>query len=359
MSVLRPASGTEPARPTNQWPTVTRIYDVATAAGVSTATVSRALRGLPHVSAETRNTIKRIADDLGYVPSSNASGLARGRTDAFGVLVPSFTEWFGATVLEGVDRELRNANFDLVIYEIGTSAVQRKRVFNRSLLRKRTDALLALSIDFTPQEREKLASDDLPAVVIGGRVRGVRSIGIDEQATARQATKHLLSLGHHDIVHLNGNPETQLNPLVSSGRRKGYEEALSAAGVAIDPRRQVFGDFSLMASRTAMNSVLADGSRRPTAVFASSDEMAIGAILAAWDQGLRVPDDLSVIGIDGHPLGVSFGLTTIAQDPAGQGALAVSTLLAELGGHGRRQRFPRAPTTFISRSTTGPPPAAR
>jgi LacI family repressor for deo operon, udp, cdd, tsx, nupC, and nupG len=323
---------------------------------VSTATVSRALRGLPHVSVETRDTIKRIAAELGYVPSSNASGLARGRTDAFGVLVPSFTEWFGATVLEGVDRELRKANFDLVIYEIGTSAQQRERVFNRSLLRNRTDALLALCIDFTPVEREQLASDDLPAVMIGGSVRGIRGIGIDERATARQATEHLLALGHHDIVHLNGNPEIGLNPLVALGRRKGFEEALTAAGVTVDPRRHVFGDFSLAAARTAMNAVLATSAQRPTAVFASSDEMAIGAILAAWDHGLRVPDDLSVIGIDGHPLGVSFGLTTLAQDPAGQGALAVSTLLNELNGHGRRVRFPRAPTTFISRSTTGPAP---
>jgi DNA-binding LacI/PurR family transcriptional regulator len=335
---------------------MTSIDDVARASGVSTATVSRALRGLPNVSETTRDLVQRTATQLGYVASSSASGLASGRTMAMGVVVPSLSLWFYATVIEGVDAELRAANYDLILFNLGGRGIDRARVFHRTILRKRTDALIALCIDFTADERHQLASTEHPTIVVGGAVRGLQHIDIDERGVAREATEHLIGLGHRRIAHLAGNWQLGLTKQVPVQRRKGHEEALTKAGIAVRPDWTVNGEFNMAASRRVIGELLARPGERPTAVFADSDEMAMGAILAAHDAGLRVPQDVSVIGIDDHELADSFGLTTMAQDPFGQGSLAARILLDELSGANRRQRSVRYPVHLTERGSTAPPP---
>ncbi len=330
------------------------IDEVARATGVSTATVSRALRGLPNVSDKTRARVRRAADELGYVASSSASGLASGRTLAMGVVVPSVSRWFYTSVLEGVDAELRAASYDMILFNLGGHRGDRERVFHRSILRKRTDALLAMCLDFTPDERHQLASTGHPTIVVGGPVRGLRSVGIDERGTARMATEHLISLGHRDIAHLGGEDEEGLNRQVPVGRMHGFQDALRDAGIPIRAEWIIPGGFSLPLSRIAMNALLDRPGPRPTAVFAGSDEMAMGVILAAQDHGLRVPQDLSVIGIDNHDYSASFGLTTMAQDPFEQGAFAARLLLDELAGAAPRTRSVKMPVTLIERATTAP-----
>ncbi|WP_158862397.1 LacI family DNA-binding transcriptional regulator [Leifsonia sp. AG29] len=331
------------------------IEEVARATGVSTATVSRALRGLPNVSERTRAAVRRAADELGYVASSSASGLASGRTLAMGVVVPSVSRWFYTQVLEGVDAELRAASYDMILFNLGGHRGDRERVFHRSILRKRTDALLALCLDFTAEEREQLTNLGHPTIVVGGPVRGLRSVGIDEKATARRATEHLIGLGHRDIAHLGGEDEEGLNSQVPAGRLRGFTQAMVDAGLPVRSEWIIPGGFSLPEGRTAMNRLLSRPGPRPTAVFAGSDEMAFGAILAAGDHGLRVPEDLSVIGIDDHDYSPSFGLTTMAQDPFEQGAVATRILLDELGGAEPRTRSVRSPVTLIVRTSTAPP----
>ena len=336
---------------------MTGIDEVARATGVSTATVSRALRGLPNVSDKTRAAVRRAADELGYVASSSASGLASGRTLAMGVVVPSVSRWFYTSVLEGVDAELRSASYDMILFNLGGHRGDRERVFHRSILRKRTDALLALCLDFTPDERHQLASLGHPTIVVGGPVKGLRSVGIDEKGTARTATEHLIGLGHRDIAHIGGEDEEGLNKQVPIGRLHGFQAAMRQAGLPVRPEWIIPGGFSLPQSRAAMNALLDRPGPRPTAVFAGSDEMAMGAMLAAQDHGLSVPGDLSVIGIDNHDFAESFGLTTMAQDPIDQGAVATRILLDELGGAEPRSRSVRMPATLIVRSSTAAPAA--
>lgn len=331
------------------------IEEVARATGVSTATVSRALRGLPNVSDTTRAAVRRAADELGYVASSSASGLASGRTLALGVVVPSVSRWFYTQVLEGIDSELRSASYDMILFNLGGHRGDRERVFHRSILRKRTDALLALCLDFTADEREQLASVGHPTIVIGGPVKGLRSVGIDEKATARAATEHLIRLGHTEIAHIGGEDEEGLNSNVPRGRLRGFEKAMRSAHLPVRPEWVIPGGFSLPEGRAAMNRLLERPGPRPTAVFAGSDEMAMGAILAAGDHGLRVPDDLSVIGIDDHDFSACFGLTTMAQSPFDQGALATRLLLDELGGGEPRTGSLRATATLVVRTSTASP----
>jgi DNA-binding LacI/PurR family transcriptional regulator len=334
---------------------VTGIDEVAREAGVSTATVSRALRGLPNVSEHTRASVQAAAAKLGYVASSSASGLASGRTMAMGVVVPSLSLWFYATVIEGVDSVLRAASYDLILFNLGGRGADRERVFHRTILRKRTDALIALCIDFTADERHQRASTGHPTIVVGGAVRGLRHIDIDECGVAKQATEHLIALGHRKIAHLVGSWQMGLTRQVPVQRRKGYEQALAQAGIPLRPDWVITGHFNMASARRAMSDLLGRTGERPTAVFADSDEMAMGAILAAHDAGLRVPQDISVIGIDDHELAESFGLTTMAQNPFEQGALAARMLLDELHGTAARRRSVRYPVTLAERASTAPP----
>jgi LacI family transcriptional regulator, repressor for deo operon, udp, cdd, tsx, nupC, and nupG len=337
---------------------VTSIGDVAKASGVSIATVSRALRGLPNVSSATRDRIQTVADRLGYVASSSASGLASGRTLAMGVVTPSVSRWFYTTVIEGIDAQLREANYDMILYNLASRGGDRERVFHRSILRKRTDALIALCLDFTAPEREQLLSLGHPTIMIGGPVRGIRHIGIDEREVARDATNHLIELGHRDIAHLGGDDDEGLNRQVPRDRRLGFLDAMAAAGHPIRPEWMLSGRFSLTASRQVVSEVLSRATTAPTAIVANSDEMAIGAMLAAFDHGLAVPGDISIIGIDNHDLAETFGLTTMAQDPYAQGALGARVLLDDLNAGGlSRKTSVRASAWLIRRHSTGAPPA--
>jgi DNA-binding LacI/PurR family transcriptional regulator len=341
---------------------MTSIDDVARASGVSTATVSRALRGLPNVSSTTREAVRRAADDLGYVASSSASGLASGRTLAMGAVVPSVSRWFYTAVLEGLDHELRAASYDLILVNLGGRGADRSRVFHRSILRKRTDALVALCLDFSAEERRQLASTDHPTMVIGGPVRGLRHIGIDDGGVAFEATQHLIDLGHIDIAHLGGDDEEGLNHIVPEARRAGWVRALGDAGLPVRDDRFLLGRFDTKTSRQAVDAMLDAGAGRrsgragghPTAIFAASDEMAMGAMLSLWAHGLRVPQDVSVIGIDGHPLSSAFGLSTYEQNPFAQGATAARMLLGELAGGTPRRRSVRHPVRFVDRGSAGP-----
>jgi hypothetical protein len=158
---------------------VTSIKDVARSVGVSTATVSRALRGLPRVSDETRDRVLQAAADLDYVASPSAAGLASGQTRSVGVIVPFVTRWFYAGVVQGAEELLRAAGYDLLLYNLGGDRDARHRVFRTHLLRKRVDAVLVLSLTPTDEEVEALTRTDRPVVVVGASVPGcgVRELG--------------------------------------------------------------------------------------------------------------------------------------------------------------------------------------
>jgi LacI family repressor for deo operon, udp, cdd, tsx, nupC, and nupG len=329
---------------------VTGIQEIARATGLSKSTVSRALRGLPSVSESTTRSVQRAADRLGYIPSSAAAGLATGRNRAIGVLVPVINRWFYVNVLEGIDAQLREAGYDLILYNLGGRGGDRERVFHRSILRKRVDALV-----FDQAEREQLQAMEYPVLVVGGPGPGVRHMGIDDRAAGIAATTHLLELGHTEIAHIGGEDEMGLNVAVPLERREGFAAALSAAGLTAREEWIVNGRFVFDGGYHAMEELLALPGTRPTAVFAASDEMAFGALAALSAAGLSVPGDISVIGIDGHQYGEVLGLTTISQNPYQQGVDATRVLLAELEGGEHAARFEAAPFELVVRRSTGAP----
>lgn len=336
---------------------MTSIKDVARTVGVSTATVSRALRGLPRVSEETRFRVLQAAAELDYVASPSAAGLASGRTRAVGVVVPFVTRWFYGGVVQGAVTPLRDAGYDLLLYNLGGDRETRRRVFGTHLSRKRVDAVLVLSLTPTEEELAWLTTLDRPVAVVGASVPGWSSVRIDDEATARIAMRHLLVLGHRRIGYIGGSLDDQLDFAAPFDRLLGYRRSMSDAGLAVRPQWEVVGDFTVRGGLAAMRLLLAS-EPRPTAVFAASDEMAVGAVHAVREAGLRVPQDMSVIGIDDHEMSEFFDLSTVAQPVHEQGRLAAELLLEVLAADPETPKTPSVvtvPTRLVVRHTTAPP----
>lgn len=306
------------------------IEEVARLAGVSTATVSRALSGRGPVSAASKSKVDAAAAELGYVVSSNASSLASGRTRNVGVVIPFLNRWFFSSVLEGAQHALLRRGYDLTLYNLSGEGAGRASVFEQFLLRKRVDAVIAVSLELTEHEVARLHELGKPLVGVGGPIPGVRTLTIDDTAVARLATQHLIGLGHRRIAHIGGDLSFDLDFHLPTNRRLAYEAALRDAGIEVDERLFAAADFTIQGAYHAAKQLLGSPFDRPTAIFAASDEMGIGAILAARDLGLVVPRDVSVIGIDDHDLSEFFGLSTVAQFPRVQGEKAVDILMEEL-----------------------------
>lgn len=331
-----------------------RLKDVAAKVGVSTATVSRALTGSGPVSSKTRQRVEEAAKELGFVPSHHASSLASGRSRNIGVVLPYVDRWFFATVLDGIAGTLTGAGYDAALYNLqGENFLE--SVLTDFLLRRHLDAAAVVSLRLDPSETEQLFSAGIPLAGIGGSLEGAPTVGVDDLDAGLRATNHLIELGHRRIAFVGGPPEAGRSFPMASDRRRGFERAMTAAGLEIDPRWLLVADFTFSGAYQRVKSLLAAPADRPTAIFAAADEMATGAILAAANLGLQVPGDLSVIGIDAHPIGEAFGLTTVNQHARQQGTRAAQLLLQQLSGDPVTASHELHPTNFLVRSSTAPP----
>lgn len=323
------------------------IRDVAREAGVSTATVSRALRGLPHVDPQTREHVARVAAELDYVASANASRLASGRQGTVAVITPSLSRWFFATVLSGISEVLQAQDLDLLVHSIGDAPSPSLPGERR--LRGRVDGVIAVALP-TPDAR-RLGSIGVPLSVIGATVPAVASVTIDDVEAARTATAHLISLGH-ERIGLIGSGDVATDS-AGTWRMAGFRAAMEEAGIPVDARLQADGGFTVDGGETAMAALLARP-ERPTAVFALSDEMAFGAMRSLRRHGLRPGQDVALIGIDDHDLSGLLDLSTVAQPVADMGRIAAEQVLGQWRGD-----VPgpvRVPTTLMARGSTLPAP---
>jgi LacI family repressor for deo operon, udp, cdd, tsx, nupC, and nupG len=304
------------------------IEDVAKLAGVSIATVSRSLRGLPDVATATRDRVLAAAQELDYVASPFAARLASGRSSTLGVVVPFVNRWFFAEVLGAVESVLSKAGYDLLLHNLA-DAEGRSRFFSVLPFRKRVDAVLVVSLALTEEEVAALDTLGLPVGVLGVKHPGMFSVRIDDVAAARTAVDHLLSLGHRRIALIGGDTADPMRFTPPQHRGTGYREALRAAGIEPDPTIQRLGYFTVEGGEAAMNELL-HLPEPPSAVFAESDEMAYGAMRAIRRRGLRIPDDVAVIGFDDHATAGLLDLTTVRQPVAEQGAVLAQQLLDSL-----------------------------
>lgn len=300
------------------------IEDVAAHSGVSVATVSRAMRGLPNVSPGTRDRVLASIRQLEYRPDPNASRLAAGRSRTVAVAASSIQLWYTAQVVAGVEAVLGAEGLDLLLLTLGDGTAA---PIVRGAAR-RADAIVILDVIPDEFESAALTAMRVPWALVGGRAPGGTNVWIDNEAGAGLAVDHLVSLGHRRIGLIGGGP-TRVHSPTPEQRRYGFRRALATAGIELDPHLEVDGGFSIEGGREAMG-LLLDRNDPPTAVFAMSDEMAFGAIGAARRRGLRVPEDVAVVGFDDHEVSAVIGLTTVRQDPQAMGAAAARGLISIL-----------------------------
>lgn len=328
------------------------IEEVARRANVSVATVSRALRGLPNVAPSTRSRVEQVARELNYQVDTYASRLATGRSDTVGLAVPNINNWYFAQVAAGVEAVLSAAGMDVLLHSVDDGAGRARLLSDLSSVRRRLDGLILIDVLLTPAEIRTLAADPIHVVTVGQHTEEFPSVTVDNRRAAAVATRHLLQLGHQRIGLIGSSTRTPLPFDVPSHRRQGYLEALADAGVDYRADLEADGGFSVRGGAEAMVHLMTEA-RPPTAVFALSDEMAMGALKAAADLGLQVPGDVSLVGFDDHELASVFDLTTIRQDPEWQGATAGGLLLGLCEEPPPAVQHLVGTTRLIVRGTTG------
>jgi len=331
------------------------IRDVARQAGVSVATASRALNGKDVVNARTRERILSVMEELGFAPSPAARRLSLGRTLTIGVLVSFLTRPQASERLRGVDAVLTDSEFDLVIYNV--ESVQKRDHYLDTLARsQRADGLLVMSLPPRTGAGTAIHRGPIPVVFIDVHTPEVaelpRVIG-DDTAGGALAARHLLDLGHVAIGFIGDAVEDPFGFTSSRDRERGLTEELARAGVPLPPEWIGHGAHGRYEARDlARRMLLAE--RRPTAIFAASDTQALGVIAAAHEVGLRVPDDLSVIGYDDVEAADYVGLTTVSQQLFESGRLGAEVLLAEIDHRSEQPPIKRLSPEVVVRATTSP-----
>ena len=308
------------------------IKDIARLAGVSKATVSRVLNQKQDVDPATRERILHIMEEQGFVPSIAASNLAGGRSRLLGALVPSLTWPLVPELMRGVGEVVGNTPYELILYSINDVNHEKDRsdVIDRIVGTRLAAGLLAVFPGPSAKHLAKLHSRDFPVVLIddqGKPPEGTPWIGVDNRMGAYEATRHLIGLGHRRIAHIQGPLKYQ----VSHDRYQGYCDALVEAGISLDPTLVLEGDFTPPSGRTCANVFFhLPVNKRPTAIFVGSDWMAYGAIAEAKQNGLRVPEDIAIVGFDDFPSSAHMdpALTTVRQPFYEMGRRASEILLA-------------------------------
>jgi LacI family repressor for deo operon, udp, cdd, tsx, nupC, and nupG len=310
---------------------MTTIGDVAKAAGVSVATVSRALRGVDRVSPRTRDRVLAAATELHYVASPAATSLVSGRTRGVGVITPYFNRWFFATVVSGIEKVLREEGFHVLLCDLEGHTFDTRLPITQTMLWKRADGAIILNVPPVPAERSVLDRLGLPVVTVGNRQPGWPSVRIDDRAAMALATQYVIGLGHRDIGYAGTVPASITHLQTPFDRREAFDKVMSDHGLSCPPEWTLDCDWTAAGAAEHANRMF-DLPHIPTCVVAASDEMAFGVLSAARRHGLRVPEDVSVIGIDDHVHAEIFDLTTVRQDVEAQGRRAGQMMLDALRG---------------------------
>jgi len=328
------------------------IKDIARRAGVSHSTVSRALRGSPLVNPRTAERIRRLAARMGYVPNAAARSLATARTGIVGLVITTLADPFLAEIVRGVEEVALEAGYRLFL-ATSNADPERELAAVRALAESRVEGVIVASSRVGELYLPHLEALRVPIVLINHQREAplIYSVASDSYQGAVLAVSYLVRLGHTRIAYIAGPPLARSN----RARLAGYRDALAAAGIAPEPAWIVEGNGRPEAGEWGIRRLL-EAPQRPTAVFCYNDMTAIGALRAARVAGLRVPEDLSIIGFDDILFAAYTEppLTTIAQPKYEMGRTAMGMLLQLLQG----ERVPahlQLPCHLVERASCGPP----
>ena len=303
------------------------ISDVAAKAGVGVGTVSRVLNNSPLVSDRTRAHVLEVIDQMDYRPSALARGLSIGTAGVLAVVVQRMTSASALERLRGILDVASSSGFDVILHNV--SSVDDYRDHVRSLLRPdRCAGGLLVSVKPGDEDIPALADNPVPVVVVDGQLPGLRGLFVDDERGGRMATEHLISLGHRRIAFV-GDWEDPIGFRPTSKRCAGFCQAMGAAGLEIPDGFVKSGPHEHTVTWTAANDLL-DRDQPPTAIVASADSHAMIIAQAARARGIRVPEDLSVIGFDDVEIAEYLGLSTIRQPLYESGARGTEMLVEQL-----------------------------
>lgn len=330
------------------------LEDIARQVGVSRSTVSRVINGSPHVSENVRDRVLKAVQATGFQPNAAARSLASQRSYMVGLVLPQsvssfFTDPFFPHLTQGIAYGCNNNDLTLSLFLAGNHEDEEKilpRISRRGLL----DGVLVQSGQLGDWLIEQLAKSSLPTVMIGRPFdpTGINYIDVDNVSGAASAVRHLIGLGYDRIATITGSAGSN----ATTDRLDGYRMALQAAGREIEPDLIAEGNFSESSGYTAMKQLLP---RRPRAVFAASDTMALGAMRAIHEAGLRVPKDIAIVGYDDLPLaaGATPALTTVRQPITKFGVRAVELLMEVIGSGATPARNIILETELVVRQSCG------
>lgn len=321
------------------------IAHVARTAGVSTTTVSRVLNRVPTVSPENLRRVMETIRKLKYRPNPNAQRLASGRTNTVGVIIPRFEgifhSYYALQVIKGIGMAAERLRIDLLLHI--TSAKARG-------LPSGSDGVLFVDIYGCEELLDRTLEAGIPAVVLNHYLQDLpmSCVAIDNRTAAERVVDYLVRLGHRDIATITGDLKTQ----AGLDRLDGFVKAMKARELPVKDEYIRFGDFGLPSARAATEALLAMKDR-PTAVFVASDEMAMETVNLALAKGLRIPEELSVVGFDDNPIAAHgrVPLTTMRQPLSEMGRLGLELLVERMRGKKRAPAKLLLPAELVERQS--------
>lgn len=328
-----------------------RIEDVAQIAGVSTATVSRALSQPDRVRADTRELVQRAVEKLGYVPDAAGRALASGRTRTVGCVIPTLDHAIFARSTHALQNALAQAGYQLLVASHNYDPVQELTLV-QALQQRGVDALVLVGAEHHTQLWRLLTDWRNPVLLTWACDPRLPSVGFDNQAIAALATQHLLELGHRRIGMISGHMQHNDR---AKARVQGLRDTLALAGLKLDNAALSQQTLNISGGRLGLIELL-KAKKPPTAIVCGNDLLATGALLEAQRQGLSVPGDLSICGIDNHELAAEMnpGLTTVSLPTHDLGRIAAAQILAALAGEPIAQQS-MLPFELLVRGTTAKP----
>ena len=329
------------------------IRDVAKRANVGVGTVSRVLNNSPAVREETRERVLVAIKELNYSPNPIAQQLSSGRTHAIAVTLPFLTYPSFVERLRGVQNAIANSSYQLILYSAETPD-HRDRHFEDLIRYTRSDGVLIISIPLTEEHSQRFIERGIPIVLVDIQHPNMNRVNVDDCHGGYMATKHLIELGHHKIAFISDILDTKLKFVAMKNRLEGYQKALKEAGIPILPKYHLEDKHGRIEAR-GMTRKLLDLDDPPTAIFAGSDTQAIGVLDAAQDCGIKVPDQLSVIGYDNIRDAEYLNLTTIAQPLFESGYEGARLLISLLENPQPDVQEIKMSLQLIDRGTTAPP----
>ena len=304
-----------------------QIKDIAKLAGVAPSTVSRVINNSGYVSAEIREKVGKIIEETGYVPNSIAKSLKAKKTNMIGFIIPQVSSESMARTLDGVSAECNNHGYDILLANSALN-IEKELQYLRDLNRRQIDGIILMSIKLTKEHYEQIMRMDIPVVVIGQKFDGLCCVTHNDVDIAYRMTKKIIEKGRRNIAMINVMVD---DDAVKRDRFFGYRRAVEEAGFAYDPEMTAYGEFTVKSGYECMKKLWESG-KRPDGVFAISDKLAVGAMKYLREQGVSVPDDVSVTGIGNNSISyiISPSLTTAEMFPQHSGSQAAIMLFRSI-----------------------------